>query len=1356
MDDIIVSYGNLFMSDFLADSIRQTPEWHALDDHRIDQFIEKSKDIFANFPANKSPNESQTEADLIKPMLHTLGWKETLDQQNLSSRGRFDIPDLLLFENAHEKDQANAQNEEWKRYNFAKATLEAKRWGRPLDRGITQTDEKIAPSTQMLRYLRKADDMTNGQLRWGILTNGAKWRLYYAGARSIAEHFFELDLAALLDLPEYSGNTLVLDKQQRRHWLTVFVLIFRREAFLPSDGHPDSFHKRVIEHGKLYEERITRDLSEKVFNDVFPSVINAIVEEDSKASLSNVREAALVLLYRLLFVLYAEDRDLLPTKDRRYDTYALRKIRLDIKKQKERGKTFSNRLPRYWEILKGLFTAIDEGDDSIGLPPYNGGLFNQEQHKILSTIDIPDNVMGKIIDDLSFDLREDGRKYINYRNLSVQHLGSIYERFLEYEAVYDNGTLTIRPNAFARKGSGSYYTPDELVRLILKETLEPLIQHKSKIFEDKIKTLQGTKIENSEKIKKLHLVDTASSLLELKICDPAMGSGHFLVALVDYLAAQIIEAMAEAEKLVPKKWGNYTSPLSNEIDKLRNKVIENAEKNNWSFDTAGLDDKHIIHRMVLKRCIYGVDKNPMAVELAKVALWLHTFTVGAPLSFLDHHLRCGDSLFGCWVHKGIRKAETYGTPLLLHEPMHTALGAATGMQEIERLADIVIHETTLSANTYTKVTQATMPLNAILGLIHAFEWMQIKDKEQRDLISHFFDGSFGDPIAIAQGTADPHFKRKKDVIFQDILKEAQALAKNEHFMNWQVSFPNVWSNWEFAQLEGGFDAVVGNPPWDRMKLQQVEWFAERRLDIAKAQRAAEREAIIAQLKKDNDPLATDFTQAETRAQMAMQTARSNGNYPMLSKGDINLYSLFVERAMQLVKKDGFIGLLVPTGIASDKTASTFFKDVATQGKLKALYDFENKKVFFPDVDSRFKFCVFVASKLPSKQTTQCAFFLHNVDELEDENRCFEMSAKDFALVNPNTGTAPIFRTRRDAKLTRRIYANTPILVDRSQGKAIKTWPVKYSTMFHMTNDSGLFRTKTELEEQEEAWPIGGGRYDSTQGEWLPLYEGKMVQAYDHRAASITVNLENQHRPAQPQPTKIEQHQNPNWIPNSQFWVCKHKLVKHKFNWWISYKMITAPTNARSIIATFLPLSGVGNSMGILLLDKKYNSTHACSILGCLNSIVFDFVIRQKIQGQNINWYIVEQLPVIPLDRFNDTSFGEKSAAEIIKECVLELTYTAHDMADFAHDMSYVDKAGKVLPPFIWEDNRRLHLRAKLDALFFILYNITNRDDIRYIYATFPIVEREEITRYSRYLSCDLCLAYLSALKAGKPDANIQI
>ena len=317
----------------------------------------------------------------------------------------------------------------------------------------------------------------------------------------------------------------------------------------------------------------------------------------------------------------------------------------------------------------------------------------------------------------------------------------------------------------------------------------------------------------------------------------------------------------------------------------------------------------------------------------------------------------------------------------------------------------------------------------------------------------------------------------------------------------------------------------------------------------------------------------------------------------------------------------------------------------------------------------------------------------------------------------------------------------------SLGEEVKAWPVKYSRMFDMTNDSHLFRTREELEDEEGAYSLGGNRFNSPSGEWVPLYEGKMVQAYDHRAASIVVNPENRHRPAQPVPATLDQHQNSDWLPEPQFWVQASECDwTWESSWALGFKHVTAPTNVRSFIAALLPVAGFGNSLPILKPETR--NCNEWLLAANFNATIFDFVARQKIQGQNLNLFIVEQLPVVPPDQYESTRFGIKTAAEIVRDAVLELTYTAHDMAPFARDLGYDGL------PFQWDENRRLHLRAKLDALFFHLYGITDREDIRYIYSTFPIVERQETATHGRYLSRDLCLAWMNALAAGDSDAEI--
>jgi hypothetical protein len=1359
-DASLFTAGGLFTQDYLIEAIKGTAHYRQVDAPAVRAAL---TDILTRFPHGSGPNEATTEQDLIWPILHLLGWTDYLTQQNLSGSGRVDVPDALLFIDAGAKAQANAHPEEWRRYAFGAAIVESKRWGRALDRAEGRKgDDRDTPSTQLLRYLRRVDDLTQGGVRWGILTNGAKWRLYFSGARSTIDDYLELDFARIMGL---AGDALLdsaVSEAERDHWLAVFVAMFSRTAFERATTTSPSFHDTARRDAALYEERVASNLSDLVFDRLYPALGRAVAQAaPAGTDLDEIRQATLILLYRLLFILYAEDRSLLPVSDRRFDDYALRKARLDVGERKDAGDSFSTVAKTIWNRFADLSEMIDKGDESVGLPPYNGGLFNAARTPLLKAIALGDAIMADALDILSFEQRGGRRRYINYRDLSVQQLGSIYERLLEFELVRDDaGAVDVRPNLFARKNSGSYYTPDDLVLLILDETLAPLIDDAMEAFRAALNALKPGDSEDY-RLTQLQKADPARAIARLRICDPAMGSGHFLVNLVDRLTNHTLDAMAEAAAMVRDVAGlDYESPVAEEIRKVRATIRHNAEDANWSVSEEQLDDPQLVKRMILKRCIYGADKNPMAVELAKVALWLHTFTVGAPLSFIDHHLAAGDSLFGLWVRDAIDKAGQGGA-LFLHEPISNAQRQAAAMQTIEALTDAEVAEAHRSAAMWHDVEAQTGPLDGFVSFMHALDWLDLK-KPDRALVTLWLDGRFGDPIPIARGRVAPEpgkAKREEVERFTAIWKQARELIDEERFLNWQIAFPGVWTNWSSAAREGGFDAIVGNPPWDRIKLQQVEWFAARRPEIAKAQKASDRAKMIRKLKDAGDPLFADYEKADKRAADTMRIARKSDHYPLLSRGDINLYSLFVERAHGLVKSNGMVGLLTPSGIASDLSASEFFRKVATGGHLKSLTDFENRRVFFPDVHASFKFCAMIASPARRFEAARCAFYLHSIEELANPEQAFPITAADFARVNPNTGTAPIFRTRRDMDLTTAIYSRLPVLVDRSGGEPVAAWPVKYVRMFDMTLDSRLFRTRAELEGQEGAWPVGGNRWKSATGEWVPLYEGKMVQAFDHRAAGITVNLENVKRPAQPFEASLAQHQDSAWSPDAQYFVRRNDLPV-KGNWHFGIKHVTAATNMRSMIAAMVPECGAGNSLPIL--DFSGDAHTAASALGCLNSIPLDFALRQKVQGQNLNWFIVEQLPVIPPAAYA-RMFGPKSAADIVREAVLELTYTAHDMAPFARDLGHVDGEGNVLPPFAWDETRRLHLRAKLDALYFILYGVfdpadreRSRDDIRYIYSTFPIVERQELAAHGRYLSRDLCLAYVNALDAGQPDAVVAV
>lgn len=842
--------GNLFTRDYLLEGITRSTPWLTLEDSQVDALRVALRVCADDLLAINKPNEAQTEKVLVYPILELLGWTDVEVQQTLSTKGRKQVPDALLFGDKDARNRAVGDRDQWKRYQHGLAILEAKRWMRALDR----TDKRDAqedgvPSMQIMQYLSRVDVQTSGKVRLGILTNGQKWRLYFQGALSVSEDYFELDLAKALELPDHELD--LVERTDERlttaHALRLFIVLFRKQAFLPLDG-TRTFHDLARDEGKIWEAKVTRDLSRLVFREIYPSLVAALHKNDPARPttvddryLELVRQSALVLLYRLLFVVYAEDRDLLPDAQEPYKSYSLTAMRGDIASRIANTQPFAPTLVTYWPKLAAVFKAIAEGDDTLGIPPYNGGLFAKDSAPILDRVALPDAVVAEIVYKLSHRLDDDGTpRYINYRDLTVQQLGSIYERTLEFGLRYDVATETVTVDAddTARHESGSYYTPDSLVSLIIDKSVGPFVEERLAAFRAEAAKLAKDKRPLEARLAVLQGFDPALGILELRICDPSMGSGHFLVNLVDWLADKALAAIEEAAQIVD--WSGdtpYRSPVLASIDQTRTDIIRQATLHKWPFVLEHLDPRHIVRRTILKRCIYGVDKNPMAVELAKVALWLHTFTVGAPLSFLDHHLRCGNSLFGFWVREAMDRLTKWGGQLLINEPMQKAMAQALAMQKLERVNDIDIAEVHQSKTLFDGIEQETRPLNSFIKILYALDWLKL-GKEDQTAVRSWLDGQFGDPLEIARGRftlgpadrGDGH-PQAKDVVgqlsngaraaaerFAVVLNAARDLVRSERFQNWQVAFPGVWSQWESNELKGGFHAVIGNPPYVRQEL----------------------------------------------------------------------------------------------------------------------------------------------------------------------------------------------------------------------------------------------------------------------------------------------------------------------------------------------------------------------------------------------------------------------------------------------------------------------------------------------------------------------------------------------------------
>lgn len=543
-------------------------------------------------------------------------------------------------------------------------------------------------------------------------------------------------------------------------------------------------------------------------------------------------------------------------------------------------------------------------------------------------------------------------------------------------------------------------------------------------------------------------------------------------------------------------------------------------------------------------------------------------------------------------------------------------------------------------------------------------------------------------------------------------------------LDWAAAFPSVFGR----NGPGGFTCVIGNPPWERIKVQDREFFSLTDPETASAVSAADRKKRIAALPKRNPELHERYLEAKDDAQRVLDYARQSRRYPLTGKGDINTYMLFAELAKSIVAPDGLVGLLVPSGIATDKTTKEFFDTLVRDKCLHALYDFENRKKVFPDVDGRFKFSamIFGGTQRPS-ETVEFLFFAHAIEEVlsPTKARQIELTAADIALLNPNTKTCPIFRTRRDADLTKSIYKRIPVLIDHNRKRGGNPWGVKFLRMFDQTNDAKHFKPAKHWDKLK--YKLDGNIFVKGKRRALPLYEGKMVQAYDHRATNVIVADNNWVRQGQKADTTLVEHQNPEYAVIPRWWVAEGEIDKaldekpgtHK--WFLGFKDISSPTNARTMIAAFVPRCAATNKLPMMLTDRS--AREQCTLLANLNALVYDFIMRQKIGGVTLNFFIVEQVPTLPPERYEDPcpwSPGETLEAWI-NERVLKLTCTSDDMIPLANACEFRGSTGEGIHR--WKESERAELQAELDAAFAHLYGLEH-EDLEYILTTFPSVHED--------------------------------
>ena len=686
-------------------------------------------------------NESQTEEQFIRPVLKILGHTFGVQPALSTSQGTKQ-PDYAFFADQESLDRAHPQINSNAFFNTASAIGDAKAWTRNLDKKLDGPGDPFSnsnPNYQIDFYIRTS------RLTWGILTSGKLWRLYHRDTSYKLDSFYEVDLQKIL---------INEDTEAFRY----FYYFFRNDAFTPGTSN-QSFLDDVLSGSVHYTISVSDDLGDKIYLALEELINGFLTYPDNNLTTSDIdtiHENCLILLYRLLFILYAESRGLLPLENAEYKSeYSLEMLATDIHNKLDENSAIPQLRSDYWTRLQNLFTLIDKGW-AEHVPQYNGGLFNPKRHGFLEDKKIGNNVLADVINILT---RTAKRERIAYQDLAIQHLGNIYEGLLEYKPAVQNSSekVQLTKDKSKRKASGSYYTSDAIVRLMVENALDPICKRKT--FED---------------------------ILRIKVLDPAMGSGHFLIGVIDHLALEL----ATHPDSPPMTIGDADT----EISYWRRRVVEN--------------------------CIYGVDINPMTVELAKVALWLHTVAKGEPLSFLDHHIRCGNSLIGANI------ADLANLPVLkksrrTNEEIQPALEMDFGFTDT--VSEAVGH--------YLVIDRME---GQTVGDIHVME--QKLEQAQQTLSKHkeiadiWLSVHFGN--SVERGNYHNALKalgsRQANVNISTSLsshQEAQRLAEHYRYFHWEIEFPEIFRDESGNELENqGFDAIVGNPPYGaKLDASEKKW-----------------------------------------------------------------------------------------------------------------------------------------------------------------------------------------------------------------------------------------------------------------------------------------------------------------------------------------------------------------------------------------------------------------------------------------------------------------------------------------------------------------------------------------------------
>lgn len=1118
---------------------------------------------------------------------------------------------------------------------------------------------------------------------WGIVSNGLVLRLLRDNIALTRQAYVEFDLEAMFTGEVYPDFVLL--------WLVCHQS--RVEAERAEECWLERWTRTAADQGARALD-VLRDGVQEAIEKLGVGFLAHPANHGLRDSLHDgtldargYYRALLRLVYRLLFLFVAEDRDALldplgdPLARSRYlDHYSTRRLR-ELATQRRGGRQHDR-----YEQLKLVMAALHElGCPPLALPALGSYLWSPEAIGPLAEAKIANDDLLSAIRSLATVEVGGVRRSVDFRNLGAEELGSVYESLLELHPTLDRPTATFTLDQVAgseRKTTGSYYTPSSLISSLLDTALDPVIDEA------------------------VHAEDPEAAILSLAVVDPACGSGHFLIAAANRIAKRLAAIRSDDPE-----------PAPTEV-------------------RAALRD-------VVGSCIHGVDMNPMAVELCKVSLWMEALEPGRPLSFLDHRIALGNSLLGTTpelISAGI-PSDAF-KPILGDDRKTVAELRKHNAKQLQGQLAFDMAAATADADARALAQQA-----AALAAIDDHSLAGVREQQRR------FELMLESPELCRAGVAADVWcaafvadKRPgatpmtQDVLIRVLSKGEDGLSRDElatvreareaySFLHWHIAFPDVWDR-------GGFDVVVGNPPWEHTELKEKEFFAGRAPDIAGAPTKAARERLIAALEDEDQALFVEFQAARRRADGWSHLLRSTGRYPLCGRGRTNTYAVFAELMRTLVGPGGRAGIVVPTGIATDDTTKLFFRDIVERRSLVSLFGFENEAFVFPAVHHDTKFCLLTMAARPVAADPEFVFFARQVADLADDWRRFTLSASDITLLNPNTGTCPTFRSSRDAAVTKRIYAKNPPFVHEGLDDG-NPWGARFAQgLFNMSTDSALFE---EFEGDDR----------------LPLYEGKMLWQFNHRFGTYAGQTQAQaNQGTLPSVSEVE-HRDPGYTPTPRYWVARSAVdaaarSKALPSWLISFRDITNVVNERSMVFAAAPYSAFGHTAPLVILDSV-GVPERLACIALLNSFAADYVCRQKLAGKHLTFFILKQVAIPAPAQLGHSCAWDSSITycQFLAARTLELIYTSHDLAAVGEDLA----DGHA--PFVWDSERRMLIRAELDAAVFNIYGL-ERDDVVHIMSTFPVAEAYENRDFGEFRSQRLILERYDAMKAAQTSASTYV